>query len=122
MIVHITTRAKWEQALAIGSYHAETLDTEGFIHCSKPDQVIRVANLLFRGQTELVLLCIDSSKLTSRLRYEPPLDGRSDEQFPHLYGPLNLDAVNIVLDFPPGADGAFVLPEGVSQLSGPHES
>ncbi len=114
-VFHITSRAAWEAAQAAGVYRADSLDTEGFIHCSAADQVVRVANAFFRGQAGLVLLVIDPARLRAQLRYEPPADptGAFDaggERFPHLYGPLNLDAVARALDFSPGPDGTFVLP------------
>jgi uncharacterized protein (DUF952 family) len=107
-ILHITHKTDWEQARAEGSYRADTLATEGFIHCSTPEQVIPVANHLFRGQPNLVLLVIDRDKVRAPIRDEN-LEGGT-VLFPHIYGPLNLDAVVDVLDFPPRADGSFELP------------
>ena len=107
-ILHITHKTDWEQARAEGSYRADTLASEGFIHCSTPEQVIPVANHLFRGQTNLVLLVIDRDKVQAPIRDEN-LEGGTT-LYPHIYGPLNLDAVVDVLDFPPRADGSFELP------------
>ncbi len=109
MILHITEREAWEQAKNSGRYEAESLHSQGFIHCSRPDQVIPVANCLFRGQTSLVLLCIDTDRAVPEICHEN-LEGGS-ELFPHIYGALNLDAVTAVLDFEPGCDGRFALPE-----------
>ena len=109
MILHITTRPKWEQAKKCGRYEADSLHSQGFIHCSKPDQVIAVANSRFRGQTNLVLLCIDTQAVVPEVRYEN-LDGGT-KLFPHIYGALNLDAVTEVVDFEAGCDGTFALPE-----------
>ena len=89
-----------------------TLAAEGFIHCSTPEQVVKVANHYYQGQTGLVLLCIDESKLQAELRFEAP-DGpaiEGENRFPHIYGPLNTNAVTDVLDFEPGADGTFTMP------------
>ncbi|MBI4731416.1 MAG: DUF952 domain-containing protein [Chloroflexi bacterium] len=118
---HITTRTSWSAAQEAGAYTADSLASQGFIHCSKADQVLRVANAIYRGQTGLVLLEIDLSALRSEVRWEPGTDtvravntlgtpvrdGKPEELFPHIYGPLNLDAVHRVLDFPPGPDGQF---------------
>ncbi|HEX5370777.1 MAG TPA: DUF952 domain-containing protein, partial [Dehalococcoidia bacterium] len=112
-IFHITTRAAWRGAEAAGSYTAPSLEAEGFLHCSTRAQVVDTANLFYRGQSGLVLLCIDASKLTAPLRWEAPADAaqRPDAgRFPHVYGALNLDAVTSVIAFPPRADGSFVLP------------
>ncbi len=117
VVCHIAPRVAWEAALAAGVYRADSLNVEGFIHCSTPEQVVPVANALFRGQAGLALLCIDPAKLTAPLVYEPPPeDPTSEQRFPHLFGPLNLDAVIAVLDFPPNPDGTFSLPERVAAL------
>ncbi|MDO8301833.1 MAG: DUF952 domain-containing protein [Sedimentisphaerales bacterium] len=106
-ILHITKRLEWEKAQATGRYEADSFHTQGFIHCSTPDQIIEVANFLFRGQTDLVLLHIDTDKLTSPVRYENLENGKT--LFPHIYGPLNLEAVTEARDFPPRCDGTFAL-------------
>ncbi len=107
LILHITQRAEWERAVASGFYHGDTLATEGFIHCSTPAQVVRVANFRFAGQPGLVLLCIQTERVEAEIRFEA---SEGDELFPHIYGPLNVTAVSLVLDFPPSADGTFQLP------------
>ncbi len=115
LIYHITTRAEWENAQPSGAYRAESLASQGFIHASQRDQITRVANVVFRGQTDLVILVIDADKLTVELRHEPPdtsipAHHYAGELFPHLYGALNTDAVLRVVDFPPDSDGTFALP------------
>ena len=106
LILHITTRSHWQNAQQDGVYRAESLKTEGFIHCSTPAQVVTTANRFFRGQTGLVLLCIESDRVQAEIRYEAV----HGDQFPHLYGALNLDAVMQAIDFEPNADGNFTLP------------
>ncbi len=108
-ILHITTRWAWQAAQAAGFYAADSLAGQGFIHCSHPSQVLRVANNLFRGQDDLVLLVIDPARLTAPWKWEPAAD-LATETFPHIYGPLNLDAVVGVLPFGRDAAGDFVLP------------
>lgn len=106
--LHITERHAWQQAQKRGIYRGDTLDTEGFIHCSAPDTIIKVVNRLFRGRTGLVLLCIDEDRVQAEVRYEGPCGG---DYYPHVYGPLNLDSIINVFDFPPEPDGAFVVPD-----------
>lgn len=106
VIVNIARREDWEAAAKRGLYEADTLATEGFIHCSEPHQVVDTANAFFRGQRGLVLLCIDPTRLDAPLRYEASKRGT----FPHIYGPLNVSAVTAVLEFPPGPDETFDLP------------
>jgi len=108
-IVHITHRDDWTIALSSGEYCPVSLSIEGFIHCSKPDQVVRVAGTFYAGQYGLVLLVIDPKRLHAEVRWEPGADGPA-ELFPHIYGPLNLDAVTQVLDLNPSPDGQYVLP------------
>lgn len=115
-ILHITTWDDWKSAQREGEYHAASLTTEGFQHCSRPEQVTRVANRLFRGQTGLLLLVIARERVRAEVRDEAPAEApASAERFPHIYGALNLDAVEAVVDFAPGADGTFLLPNGLSE-------
>jgi len=113
IILHITQREQWEQAKLVQVYRGDTLDSVGFIHCSTPLQVIKVANTFFPSQEGLLLLCIDSDKVQAEIRYE----GFEGEYFPHIYGPLNPDAVFNVIDFEPGEDGNFELPEELTNIS-----
>ena len=106
-MLHITTREQWERALAAGSYEADSLAGEGFMHSSAPRQAVGVANRLFRGRHDLVLLVIDPARVQAAIKHEPAGDG---ETYPHVYGPLNTDAVVQVLPFPPDSDGGFTLP------------
>ena len=109
MIFHITTRADWAAAQSAGRYEATSLRTEGFIHCSTREQVVAIANTRFRGRNDLLLLGIDEERLDATLRYEEVEE--SETPFPHVYGPLNLEAVTCVYDFPPMADGTFAWPQ-----------
>jgi len=113
MILHIVARADWDSALARGIYAPPSLGAEGFIHCSTSAQILRTANRFYRGKNGLVILCIDESRLQAAPRYEPPnpaLGETSADLFPHLYRPLDLDAVVSVIDFPCSADGTFEMP------------
>ena len=106
-VFHITERSTFAAALESGSYSVDSLEREGFIHCSTRAQVLRTAARFFGGQSGLVLLCIDASRLGSLLRYEAA-DG---ESFPHCYGAIPLETIPAVIDFPCGADGSFELPK-----------
>ena len=107
LIFHICPRSAWTAAKSSGAYQGDTLLSEGFIHCSTKDQVVMVAHRLFRGVSDLVLLVIDEATVQPPVKYE---DDGNGTFFPHIYGPLNLDAVIDVTAFPPEADGTFVLP------------
>jgi uncharacterized protein (DUF952 family) len=111
LILHITTAPEWKTARAAGEYRAPSLETEGFIHCSLPTQVTHVAQWFYRDVPDLLLLCIDPDVLTSELRWEPSADSFAGE-FPHVYGPITVDAVVAALPWAPGDDG-FVVPDEV---------
>jgi uncharacterized protein (DUF952 family) len=116
LLLHITRRDQWDRARFAGAYRGDTLDTEGFIHCATPEQVFRVANRLFRGQRNLVLLCIDSAKVQATIQYDTVDSG---ERFPHIYGPLNTDAVTRTVILQPGQDGRFELPDDLFSATPP---
>lgn len=98
MIYHIVKEENWQKALQLGFYEAESFALEGFIHTSKAEQVQGVLERYYKGQINLLLLHIDESKLTAPLKYE--LAPSINEEFPHIYGRLNLDAV-IKIERPP---------------------
>ena len=91
VIYHITTKTEWEAARSTGSYESASLKQEGFIHCSQAEQVPGVLERFFSNKTGLVKLSIETDKLQSRLIYEwsPSIT----DTFPHIYGPINTDAV-----------------------------
>lgn len=91
VIYHITTQPEWDAALKAGLYTAPSLQVEGFIHCCEKEQVDGVLDRYFKGKTGLVFLSIDTEKLQSRLVYEWSPAGQ--DTFPHIYGPINTDAV-----------------------------
>lgn len=108
MIAIIATREGWLQAEHDGVFVTGSLADEGFIHASTPEQVVGSANRHFAGQRDLVLLCIDPARVRAEIRHEGRAGGA---QYPHIYGPLNLDAVTAVLDLPTDPTGGFSLPE-----------
>jgi uncharacterized protein (DUF952 family) len=115
LILHITSRSEWKAAQVRGDYRAPSLAIEGFIHMSTAKQVLHVANAFYRGQTDLVLLVVDETRTSSAVKWEAPAGAPApgispDDKFPHVYGPLNLDAVVDVLDLVQDANGNFQLP------------
>ncbi len=116
MIFHITPRTDWEAAQAEGKYTADSLRLEGFIHCSTLAQILPVAEKYYKGQSGLVLLMIEPTLLSSTLKWEAPSGGTpppgvpEGDRFPHIYGPINLDAVVKVFDFIRDSNGDWALP------------
>lgn len=109
-LFHITTREAWQHAVAAGEYRAESLATVGFIHLSRDRQWLAVANRFYRGQAGLVLLVIRADRLRHEVRDEPA-DG---DTFPHLYGPLNVDAVVEAHELPVADDGTIAVPPALA--------
>jgi glutathione S-transferase len=94
-VYHIALPADWAAALDVGEYRTSsrgvTLEDEGFIHCSYQHQVGATANRFYGDLTDLVLLRIDPAKLGAPVVEEPPVPGA--DLFPHVYGPIPVDAV-----------------------------
>jgi uncharacterized protein (DUF952 family) len=106
-IYHLITRDAWEAACSASDYRAESLESEGFIHCSRdPEQMLRVAKRLYAGRGDLLALEVDVERLQSPLKWEP---ARSGEVYPHIYGPLNTSAVTAVRELSLGDDGELTL-------------
>lgn len=105
-IVHMCPRHAWEAAQMDGEYRADSLASEGFIHCSRPEQIAAAGNRYYAGARDRLLLWIDPQRVQSEIRWEPS----HGELFPHIYGPLNLDAVLAVRPYPPDEHGVFHTP------------
>jgi len=108
MILHITTEQAWTAAQAAGAFSDPSLESEGFIHCSTPEQVLIPANERFAGRKDLILLVINPDLLSERLVFEDCYE--TGLQFPHIYGVINPDAVTDTIAFPCQVDGTFELP------------
>ena len=90
-IYHVTSNAEWKAAQEKGFYESTSLKDEGYIHCSLEEQVAGVLERYYAGKTNLVKLIIDTDKLTSQFIYD--WSRSNADTFPHVYGPINLDAV-----------------------------
>lgn len=117
------SRECWAEAQSQGQLIAPSVATEGFAHCSTEHQIVDVANKYYRGSSNMVLLRIDPTKLKSALKFEPPahIDGSPalphEAMFPHIYGPINLDAVSEAIEFPCDLQGNFSLPTQLHTFS-----
>jgi len=95
-LFHVTTREQWNHARIAGRYQADSLVTEGFIHLSTETQLEATLERHFAGRRDLVVLEIDVSRLRWELRWEDS----HGESYPHLYGPLEAEAVISVQTLP----------------------
>jgi uncharacterized protein (DUF952 family) len=107
-IFHVCPAKAWEAAIVSGAYHGSADDTrDGYLHFSGGDQVRESVAKHRAGQTGLVMLAVDPDILGDALKWEV---SRSGTLFPHLYGPLPVDAVTQVTPLPLGDDGMHVFP------------
>lgn len=102
MIFHLAAADSFEPGRP---HRPPSLDIEGFVHCSMADQLVGVANERFRGRPDLVVLTIDERLLSSPVVSEDC--DETGERYPHVYGPIDPEAIVEVAPFPPGPDGEF---------------
>jgi uncharacterized protein (DUF952 family) len=109
VIYHIAAAEDWARAARSGEYtistRGRTLAEQGFIHASDAHQVAGVANVIYQDDNDLIVLAIDTERLRSPVRYENGLG--TDEVFPHIYGPINADAVIATTPLERGPDGRY---------------
>lgn len=115
-ILHIALPDDWRAAAASDDYRISTrgitLAQEGFIHCSYPNQLEGAANRFYGDLSELLLLHIDTERVDSEIRIEPPADG-VEQLFPHIYGPIPTAAVVATTAWHRSDDGTWNRPENV---------
>jgi uncharacterized protein (DUF952 family) len=91
LIYHLTAKQAWQASQDCGLYASPALAEEGFIHCCEERQKLDIRRRYFADTKDLLCLTIETLKLTSPLIYDwsPSLE----DTFPHIYGPINTDAV-----------------------------
>jgi len=123
-LFHIARAADWHQAKRDGAYRISTLgkrlDEQGYIHLSFAPQVKPVADRVYRGMGDLLLLELEPGRLTAPVVVEPG-DG-TDERFPHLYGELPIDAVIAAGGYRPDSEGHFAAVDGTRRAHKPPAS
>ncbi len=98
----------WREAEHSGVFRGSEDDRrDGFIHFSTAAQVVETAAKHFSGQTDLLLLRINTANLGGQMKWEP---SRGGALFPHLYGELDLTAVDRVDALPLAPDNRHVFP------------
>ena len=111
--------ADYDQAAAAGEWVPPDLNTVGFIHASPSNQLTRVANKYYTANDEVRIVLLRHEKIRAEVRWEPATGGL----YPHIYGPLNMDAAERVVTVRKGADGKFVIgPEQLRESSKPTSS
>ena len=88
MIYHVSTPDEWTEAQQAGAYTSSSrdrsLEQEGFIHCSRADQIAGVLDRYYVGAGPLLVLSVDPDRLTAPWREDEIAPGVF---YPHVYGP-----------------------------------
>jgi len=111
IIYKIIPTEAWEQAVRADMFAGAPVDIlDGYIHFSDPSQVVETAAKHFSGQADLMLVAVECARLGDALKWEP---SRGGALFPHLYGPLPMEAVLSATALPLGPDGAHNFPDEI---------
>jgi uncharacterized protein (DUF952 family) len=104
---HLVAAEYYRACDASGPYVPESFAADGFIHCTDGAQnLVDVANRYYKDDRRMyVALVIDISRVSAEVRYEDP-----QRIYPHIYGPLNRDAILRVIPVLREADGTFLPP------------
>lgn len=105
MIYHIVKKKEFRNSQKEGQYYPESLEKEGYIHCSTSNEIEKTANTHFKGQHSLYLLIIDELRVKEEIRYQEVEDRK--EKMPHIIGPLNIDAILDKIVLTPDKNGEF---------------
>jgi uncharacterized protein (DUF952 family) len=91
LIFHLVDKENWKTNHKKGEYSPESIEQEGFIHCSSGPQLNDTLKRLFKNNQKLWLLIIDTKRVEPVIKYEK--SGNLQQAFPHIYGSLNTDAI-----------------------------
>lgn len=105
ILFHITTKKEWQEYKTNGNYEPQSLASKGFILCSSGSQLEDTANRLYSDKNKILLLVIDVSRLGENIKYEE--DESTGDEFPHIQGPLNTNAVVDQIEVATEDDGQF---------------
>lgn len=108
MIYHLIAKEKWALCSKNSSYKPNSVDREGYIHCSFENQIMKVADTFYKNQKNLLILCIDEKKLSNSLKVEDLFN--LNEVYPHIYGELPIESVEKVISINVDSNGEFIKP------------
>lgn len=109
MIYHIINKDRWNEVKTLKTYRPNSLDRDGYIHCSYENQVLKVADTFLRGQKDLLILCINEKDLGDCFKSEDLFN--LQEVYPHIYGELPINAVERVIKLEVSDRGDFIKPD-----------
>lgn len=101
----LSSQAEYQQALNEGVLIRDSLQTEGFIHATPRSQLNRLANKYYKDKEQPLILSVDKELVRAELKWEPATGGL----YPHIYGPLNSNAITKIEEIALGEDGNFHL-------------
>lgn len=113
LIFHLVTEENWKQYKQDSMYSPQSIEEEGFIHCSTGKLIEETANRLFEGRDDVLLLIINSSLIDEEVKYE--LDEDLGKKFPHIYGPISIRCIIDKIKLAPESDGRFDISFKVEQ-------
>ncbi|MFT5163103.1 MAG: hypothetical protein ACI9FJ_001688 [Alteromonadaceae bacterium] len=99
------SQSEYDQSIIVGALERDSLYSEGFIHASPASQLNRVANKHYRDVVNPLLIMLDISKIDPQVKWEPATGGL----YPHIFGPVNIDAVAKIQQLSKGRDGSFTI-------------
>ena len=105
MIIYTVSKKEWDIIKNEKQFYSKDYKKQGFIHCSKPNQTIWVLNKHFRNTKSVILVCIDEKKLNSKI-IDEDLNNKG-EKFPHIYGSINNDSIEKIIQIEPDSNGLF---------------
>jgi uncharacterized protein (DUF952 family) len=105
LIYLLMSNQDFQRAQSSGVWDPPSRATEGFIHASPKHQLMRVANKHYGQFDELQIVLLQSQRLQSEIRWEPA----SGDLYPHVYGPINMNATVKSVSVKKGSDGAFTI-------------
>lgn len=107
-LFYIVRRADWLTYASPSGYAPPSLKKDGFLSLATPEQVVPMAQGLYPGQRDLLLLKLSVSAADPLLKWEV-MPG-SERSFPHYYGELPQLLVRKVYTLQPQRNGGFALP------------
>lgn len=110
----------WQDAQATGEYTQSTITSTlkdvDFIHATFPDQTIDMVNRHFTNRDDVILLFVDANEVKAPIKYEKALSGRPGT-FPHIYGPLSVDAVYDTVKLEKDNKSKFIAPNNLKETA-----
>jgi hypothetical protein len=116
-ILHLTSADSFNALPDSAPCVPEAFEADGFIHCTgDAETLLNVANRFYKNAPgEMLVLVIDPAKVAAaELKWELPshTDGTpavpGEPLFPHLYGPLNREAIIQIRSATRAPDGTFL--------------